>query len=440
MRIPVPRQLGHFASQASGSTSVMAGFALVPLVAFAGMSVDMSQTYLARTTLQMAVDAAALAGLEQYRATNDVTQAQNTATSVFSGSLPARITGTQLSAIMTPSTATMSVTASGTVQTSLMSVLGPSLGQTTIGASANAMSQTTGLGKNLEVSLMLDVTISMGQSSGTSNLTKLQAMQSAAKSLIATVVQYSQAPYTSRVALAPFSAAVNVGSYFTSITGSAPSGSWTSVVERAGAWNATDDPPGSKTFPSYQAMHSQAQSTSSMIRNLERNRTYNVPAAATIVPLTSNTATLNAAIDAFTADGTTAGHIGTAWAWYLLSPRWSAIWPSQSVPAAYDNATSKIAILMSDFDFNVYYQTGVGDMNAQAAALCTAMKASGVTIYTIGFQVDHTKPYSVSLFNNCASDPAKAIEATTGDDLIATYQTIASTVLASVASPVRLAR
>ena len=52
MRIPVPRQLGHFASQASGSTSVMAGFALVPLVAFAGMSVDMSQTYLARTTLQ----------------------------------------------------------------------------------------------------------------------------------------------------------------------------------------------------------------------------------------------------------------------------------------------------------------------------------------------------------------------------------------------------
>ena len=110
------------------------------------------------------------------------------------------------------------------------------------------------------------------------------------------------------------------------------------------------------------------------------------------------------------------------------------------MPAAYDNATSKIAILMSDFDFNVYYQTGVGDMNAQAAALCTAMKASGVTIYTIGFQVDHTKPYSVSLFNNCASDPAKAIEATTGDDLIATYQPIASTVLASVASPVRLAR
>jgi hypothetical protein len=253
-------------------------------------------------------------------------------------------------------------------------------------------------------------------------------------------VQTNQSPYTSRVALAPFSAAGNVGTYFNAITGSAPNGSWTSVVERAGAFNATDDPPSSKAFPSYQSMHTQAQSTNTMIRNMERTRTYNVPAVASVVPLTSNTTTLNTAIDAFTTDGTTAGHIGTAWSWYLLSPNWASLWPSQSKPGPYDNTTSKVAILMSDFDFNVYYQTGVGDMNAQAAALCANMKAAGVTVYTIGFQVDSTKPYSVSLFNNCASDPSKAILASTGADLISSFQTIANTVLASVTSPVRLSQ
>ena len=440
MRNIITSGFGSFARNTAGSTSVMAGFALVPLVAFVGMSVDLSRTYLARTNLQMAVDAAALAGLAQYRSSNDVTLAQNAAAAVFTGSVPARIGNAQLTATMTPSTMTMNVSATGVVQTSLMSVLAPGLTQTTIGAKASAVAQNGGLGKNLEVSLMLDVTISMSQSSGTPGLTKLQAMQSAAKSLVSTVVQTNQTPYSSRVAVAPFSAAVNVGTYFTNIAGSAPSGSWTSVVERAGAYNATEDPPSAHTFPSYQSLHTQAQSSNNMIRNMERMRNYNVPTASPVIPLTSSKTTLNSAIDALTTDGTTAGHIGTAWSWYLLSPQWTSVWPAASAPAPYDNNTSKVAILMSDFDFNVYYQTSVGDMNAQAAALCSAMKAAGVTVYTIGFQVDHTKPYSVSLFNNCASDASKAIEATTGADLISTYQTIANTVLASVSSPVRLAQ
>ncbi len=44
-------------------------------------------------------------------------------------------------------------------------------------------------------------------------------MIAAAKDLIDIVVWDDQSKYTSRVALAPFSAAVNVGDYFTAITG-----------------------------------------------------------------------------------------------------------------------------------------------------------------------------------------------------------------------------
>src|SRR5262249_47712992 len=67
-------------------------------------------------------------------------------------------------------------------------------------------------GTNLEISMMLDVTGSMGGQ-------PILDLKSAAKDLIDIVVWGDQSKYTSRVALAPFAPAVNVGKYFTAITG-----------------------------------------------------------------------------------------------------------------------------------------------------------------------------------------------------------------------------
>ena len=60
--------------------------------------------------------------------------------------------------------------------------------------------------------MMLDVTGSMDGD-------KIVDLQAAAKDLIDIVVWGDQSKYTSRVALAPFAPAVNVGDYFTKITG-----------------------------------------------------------------------------------------------------------------------------------------------------------------------------------------------------------------------------
>ena len=69
------------------------------------------------------------------------------------------------------------------------------------------------------------------------------------------------------------------------------------------------------------------------------------------------------------------------------------------------------------------------------------MKAAGITIYTIGYQVDSNNASAVSLFQNCASSPDKAIPANTGTALVAAFNTIANTVIASAStSPVRLAK
>ena len=60
--------------------------------------------------------------------------------------------------------------------------------------------------------MMLDVTGSMAGD-------KIVDLQVAAKDLIDIVVWGDQSKYTSKVALAPFAPAVNVGDYFTKITG-----------------------------------------------------------------------------------------------------------------------------------------------------------------------------------------------------------------------------
>ena len=54
--------------------------------------------------------------------------------------------------------------------------------------------------------------------------------------------------------------------------------------------------------------------------------------------------------------GGTAGHIGTAWAWYTLSPNWSSLWPSAASPSPTARRTcDKIAILMTDGEYNTEY-------------------------------------------------------------------------------------
>lgn len=103
-----------------------------------------------------------------------------------------------------------------------------------------------------------------------------------------------------------------------------------------------------------------------------------------IVPLTSSKSKLEEFFDTATIGGATPGHIGHAWAWYMISPKWSSIWPSDSRPAEYaDTGTRKIAIIMTDGEYNTQYSNATS--RAQALALCSNMKASGVTVYTIGF-------------------------------------------------------
>jgi Flp pilus assembly protein TadG len=168
-----------------------------------------------------------------------------------------------------------------------------------------------------------------------------------------------------------------------------------------------------------------------------------------IVPLSNVKATLHAQINALSATGSTAGQIGAAWGWYMLSPNFAYLWPAISKPAAYGTPKLlKVMIFMTDGDFNTNYYNGViaqdagsgsgattvhinhnssnGDAFAQAKALCAGMKApdKNIEIYTVGLGLSGSAA-AVDFLNQCATSAAHIYMPNTGTDLKTAFHDIA---------------
>ena len=89
-----------------------------------------------------------------------------------------------------------------------------------------------------------------------------------------------------------------------------------------------------------------------------------------ILPLSSNKTTLHNRINALTDGGSTAGHIGIAWGWYMISPNFGYLWPADSQPAPYDTLNLlKAAVIMTDGEFNTVHCNGAIAQNHPALAL-----------------------------------------------------------------------
>lgn len=120
-----------------------------------------------------------------------------------------------------------------------------------------------------------------------------------------------------------------------------------------------------------------------------------------IKELTTDKQSLKDHIATFRTFGNTAGHLATAWSWYMLSPEWNSMWPSTAQVTSYDDTeTVKAAVIMTDGEYN-NSQT-VTSSSAQALALCNNMKAKGIRVYTIGFDMTTTSA-AADLLRQCAS-------------------------------------
>ena len=144
--------------------------------------------------------------------------------------------------------------------------------------------------------------------------------------------------------------------------------------------------------------------------------------------MTDDKLLLKSTVDSYTTGGTTAGHLGTAFAWYLLSPEWASIWPASSEPSAYgDGNTTTVAILMTGGEYNtVGGSMSGGNVTKSAKAArdtCKEMKAQGIIVYTAGFKLNAATAQAT--LEQCASDGNKFYEAKDGDSLRSAFQAIA---------------
>ena len=474
----IQRAIDQLGRDESGSIAILFALTALVVTAMVGGAIDFGRAVHARYQIQQAIDASVLAAARVWQTEQDITLAEQKASIHYASNKPTSFASEVSQFTFDPINNTISMQAGGVVPTPFLSILHVN-GYTVSAAAQAKLKVEEESGKSVEVSLMLDVTGSMAGD-------KIVALKAAAKDFIDIVVWDDQSDYTSKVALVPFAEAINLGTSTMAddvrgmlrtgscLTSSSPCTSFAAgsvetslgwiwgkpatwyrftrasgsdtytykvsdrcVTERTGAQAYTDAAPDTderKLGPAYLGGTSSGPNCSMVdTRDAEVN---------SVQPLSNDKVMLKRRIDELKLAGSTAGQLGTAWAWYMLSPSWDYLWPSANRPKAYsESKLQKIAILMTDGEYNTMYCNGASAMNSyqarincnatngqaysQARTLCTNMKAEGITVYTVGFQLGGSGSTSYQTLQQCASGPDKFFNAEDGVELRNSFRAIA---------------
>jgi len=152
---------------------------------------------------------------------------------------------------------------------------------------------------------------------------------------------------------------------------------------------------------------------------------------STMLPLTTSVLDTKATIDAMTTEQSTYIPAGLIWGWRSLMP---AAPLTQANTADY-NERKKVLLLMSDgensqslggesstFEGVFHWEDDVAAADILTAELCTNIKADGIKIYTVAFEV--TDAATIDLLRNCATDAEKFYDASNASQLTAAFSDI----------------
>lgn len=380
-----------FAADEKGDVAVMFGLMFTVILLAVGFGLDYSRITHTTTKTLAAADAAALAGghaLLDGRMTDAQVKAltlnffnENMAQSGHYGQT------SDVSVTIDRATGEVKVDATAKIDMTVMRTAG--IDEIDVPVISSVISDQ----KDIELGMALDLTGSMsGQ--------KIADLRNAAKDLVDILLPDTPIPNRVRIGLAPYAAGVNAGAYARRVTNGA---STACVRERGGAQAFTDALPAPGTFLGALPV--------------------NFCPTAKVEPLTADKAVLKNNINTYRAGGSTAGHLGAAWASYLVSPEWNPIWPAASQPVAYGEAdTIKAIVLMTDGEFNTQYVNANGDSATQARRVCAEAKGHNVVIYSIGFQ---SPAAAETLLKDCATSPEHFFSANNGIELRQAFVVIA---------------
>ncbi|MEX2616654.1 MAG: pilus assembly protein [Alphaproteobacteria bacterium] len=425
-----------------GSVLVLWAFAAVPVVLGVGTVVDVSRAYMAKSRLAFSLDAA---GLAAGAAGSTEAEIKSIAEQYFFANYTADSPGTPSTPTVTVDGGVIAISGSVTIETTIMQLVGQ--GEITVVASAEI------LRKGLEVALILDNTGSMAGS-------KLESLRDASQDLVDILFQVPELQANLKVGIVPYSASVNVGSIAPGIVTAAHAAtydptdneSWSGCVLGRSYPNDVQDIPFSagNEWPRY-LWDSASDNVWPVVKDnpsfCNNSTGPNLGCPTPIVPLTANKDTLDAAVGAMAAwcRGGTFSNLGMIWGWRVLSPEapFSEGLPYQT--PGYD----KVAILMTD-GVNGYYtppgsafsadyagygrlhdgalgttNKGVATtiMNNRLSEVCNNMKAEGIIIYTVTFQLNNSN--TKQIYENCASDTDKYFDSGNGTALQNAFKDIA---------------
>lgn len=451
-RLPVVsrfgRQLARFAGAEQGNIAVIFAITLLPVLGFVGAAVDYSRAVKARSSMQAALDSAALM-LSKDLSSGAITTSQlsTKATAYFNGLFTDTgvLPNATVTATYTASTSmgsTIQLAGDGTYTTTFMKIAGfPTLDINTTSTSAWGLVR-------MRVAMVLDVTGSMADDG------KMAAMQTAAKNLVDQLSALAKTDGDVYISIVPFSKDVNIGStnysqywidwsnweavngtcsntYYSRQSSCVSAGkTWT--PKNHNTWNgcATDrdqDYDTKNTTP--------ASGNSSTLFPAEQysfcnsaNTAYIQP----IMPLSYDWASLKTLIGKLTPTGNTNQSIGLAWGWQTLSTG-----NPMNAPAKDSNYTYKDAIVLLSDGLNTQdrWYSNASQIDARQKKLCDNAKGTpnNITIYTV--QVNTGSDPTSSVLQYCASSTDKFYLVTKADQTVSVFKDIGTSL-----SKLRVAR
>ncbi|TGQ76884.1 pilus assembly protein [Mesorhizobium sp. M8A.F.Ca.ET.207.01.1.1] len=471
--------VGGLARDRGGNFAVLFGFAASVLALVAGFSVNVTQLYNAKSSLQGVVDAAvtstardlttgAIKEADANKSVQAFLEANSTAGMLHAGQIV-------LDKLIVDRTAN-TVQADAHVDVDLYFPLFSTGAMQRVGASTTALYSD----KQIEVAMMLDITGSMAKRG---NVNKIGDLKAAARNAVQTMLenQDSKNPRV-RVAIVPYASGVNAGklaenvyaekqgsselppvagssllvaktgknllpsfSDYISIVGAAmprPDNCATERKNKNGDADLSADGPDTVRTDRNGKKYYALVNRDDHLGGEGMNRCPD----AQVIPLTADSDALLDSIDDFWAGGYTAGAIAIQWTYYMLSPQWRSAIKNAGLGNGASNANgkkiAKVAILMTDGQFNTAFASAAGSYNGQgnlargnAETLCGNMKNDGIEIFTIGFDLNDKdmsateRDQAKAVLKDCSSKDSSAtekhyFEVSTGGELDDAFQEI----------------
>ena len=380
-----------FLSCQSGATAVVVGVMFMLIMMVLGVGIDMGRTLAVHNKAQSASDAALLGAV----ATASTTPVEAEYNALFKANFPTDYMGAELkkAKVKRLSPGRYEATFPFTLPTVIMGLFDID------NTKSNILSQVTrgymmAPERELELALVLDNSDSMGG-------VNLEQLKLASKDLVDIIFGTSDTPDNVHISLVPYSQSVNVGPGREGWVQADFQWRYRHFVDDVGVGvisNRNNDHP-----------HDMKNDVSDATPTTEDTR-FRLPCDDTLLPCKrvfadllpdpfakrlapigfalNNKVELYRKIGAMQRVRTTRLNVGLMWGWFTLSPNWQGQWDAGKSDFPQDRekpGLRKAMVFMTDGENTVFTGGGSDSVDDDTtAALCSAIKAQGITIYVIG--------------------------------------------------------